>query len=432
MCRRRNAVAACAVVALVASLSTPAAHAQRVAIATAATGGPASTDLLDLVSGRTQHISDQPADQAFFTADGSVLVWHPSGATSRRATLIDAGVDVSLPANFAPMPVVHPSELAVFGFVTGAFVSSVGRLDAAGLSVFTPCGAQRNPTAFDVTPDGRRLLVPCLPSAVEPASVVEIDSHSGAVINETMLPSSQLPYGVAVTSPDEFLLASNTGGHVRIERRRRSDGQVLASRSQQVTTITFRGNIFTPNPRRRDRAAIGWCDSVTPNLSGSVCHIETLDAASLDVVALLQAAGPPYPAVSFTADGSQALVSALASASLVDVATGQPTIAASAPANGFIVAAWGAEPLVPVLAAPSVAASTVALSWTLPAGSAAVTGYRLEAGYAPGGTAVSIDLGPAPATSIPGVPPGRYYARLRAMNANGVSASSNEVVIDVP
>ncbi len=247
-----------------------------------------------------------------------------------------------------------------------------------------------------------------------------------------MLPGSHLPYGLAVTSPDEFLLASNTGGQVRIERRRRSDGQVLASRSQPLTTITFRGNIFTPNPRRRDRPAIGWCDSVTPNPSDWVCHIETLDAASLAVVAVLQAAGPPYPAVSFSADGSQALVSALASASLVDIATGQPAIAAAAPATGFIVAAWGAEPLTPSLASPSVAAGTVTLSWTLPTASAAVTGYRLEAGYASGTTAVSLDLGAAASVTIPGVPPGRYHVRIRAVNANGVSAPSNEVVIDVP
>lgn len=430
MCR--SALRAGLVALLCAAVLVAPAAAQRVAIATAAAGGPASTDLLDMVTGQTRRISDQPADIAFFTADGSVLIWHPSGATAWRATLVDASVDVSLPANFAPLPVVHPSELAVFGFVTGIFPTPVGRLDVAGLRQFTPCGLQRNATAFDVTPNGRHLLVPCLPSAVEPASVVEIDSRSGAVIHETILPTSHLPYGLAVTSSDEFVLASNDGGSVRVERRRRSDGQVLATRSQPVTTITFRGNMLTPNPRRRDRPAIGWCDSFTPNLSESVCHVESLDAASLGVVAVLQAAGPLYPAVSFTADGSRALVSGVASASLVDVATGRPVIAAAAPANGFVVAAWGAEPLAPVLAAPTVAVSTVALSWALPAESTAVTGYRLEAGYAPGTTAVSLDLAPTAGTSIPGVPPGRYYARLRAVNYNGVSAPSNEIVIDVP
>ncbi|MEZ5418679.1 MAG: hypothetical protein R2708_15250 [Vicinamibacterales bacterium] len=45
---------------------------------------------------------------------------------------------------------------------------------------------------------------------------------------------------------------------------------------------------------------------------------------------------------------------------------------------------------------------------------------------------MSLDLGAAAAVTILGVPPGRYYARLRAVNYNGVSAASNEVVIDVP
>ena len=33
---------------------------------------------------------------------------------------------------------------------------------------------------------------------------------------------------------------------------------------------------------------------------------------------------------------------------------------------------------------------------------------------------------------VPGVPPGRYYVRVQAVNALGASAPGNEVVIDVP
>ena len=83
--------------------------------------------------------------------------------------------------------------------------------------------------------------------------------------------------------------------------------------------------------------------------------------------------------------------------------------------------------------APVVTDKTVSLSWTLPEESTATTGYRLEAGTGPGLTnIVTADAGMAPAFAASGVPPGRYYVRIRALNGNGVSAPSNEVVVDVP
>jgi len=34
--------------------------------------------------------------------------------------------------------------------------------------------------------------------------------------------------------------------------------------------------------------------------------------------------------------------------------------------------------------------------------------------------------------TVPGVPPGRYYVRIRSVNGTGVGAPSNEAVVDVP
>jgi hypothetical protein len=115
-----------------------------------------------------------------------------------------------------------------------------------------------------------------------------------------------------------------------------------------------------------------------------------------------------------------------------DLATGVEIDSARGPASGQVTVAIGWPPLPPRLAPAAVANGAVSMMWTLPDASPQVTGYRLEAGYAPGTTAVSLDLGPSSGTSIPGVPAGRYYARIRAVNANGVSAPSNEIVIDVP
>lgn len=58
--------------------------------------------------------------------------------------------------------------------------------------------------------------------------------------------------------------------------------------------------------------------------------------------------------------------------------------------------------------------------------------YVLEAGSVPGASDLyQASIGPFNSISTP-APPGRYYVRVRARNANGTSAPSQEVVIDVP
>jgi 5-hydroxyisourate hydrolase-like protein (transthyretin family) len=76
------------------------------------------------------------------------------------------------------------------------------------------------------------------------------------------------------------------------------------------------------------------------------------------------------------------------------------------------------------------AGGTGVFTWT--AGSllnaGAATSYLLEAGFAPGTTAITLPIpGTAATFSVPGVPPGTYYVRVRAVNAHGTSGASNEV-----
>ena len=138
--------------------------------------------------------------------------------------------------------------------------------------------------------------------------------------------------------------------------------------------------------------------------------------------------------LTFSATGDRVLVSALRSAApLLEIYTGAVLQQAPAPAAGVIFAVWGAEPQAPVLAPPVVTGNAVSLTWTLPAESTAVTAYRLEAGSQPGlANILTSSLGPGGSFGAAGVPPGRYYVRVRAVNANGVSAPSNEVTVDVP
>jgi hypothetical protein len=87
-------------------------------------------------------------------------------------------------------------------------------------------------------------------------------------------------------------------------------------------------------------------------------------------------------------------------------------------------------------AAPSgltaqVAGSAVTLNWTPPPGG--VTDYVLEAGFSSGATHVSLSTGSAtPTLSVSSVPSGTYFVRVRARNAAGTSAASNEVIVVVP
>jgi hypothetical protein len=79
----------------------------------------------------------------------------------------------------------------------------------------------------------------------------------------------------------------------------------------------------------------------------------------------------------------------------------------------------------------SVVNNTVNLSWTAPATGGTVTSYLLEAGDAPSASNLAtFDTGnTATGFTAFAVPPGTYFVRVRARNAAGTSAASNEVVI---
>jgi lysophospholipase L1-like esterase len=90
-------------------------------------------------------------------------------------------------------------------------------------------------------------------------------------------------------------------------------------------------------------------------------------------------------------------------------------------------------PAAPLNLVGTVSGSRVALSWNVPfAGDAAVS-YVLEAGSASGrADLANFDTGvAAPAFTADNVPAGTYYVRVRGKNAVGVSAPSNELVLNV-
>jgi endonuclease/exonuclease/phosphatase family metal-dependent hydrolase len=104
--------------------------------------------------------------------------------------------------------------------------------------------------------------------------------------------------------------------------------------------------------------------------------------------------------------------------------------AATAMLVGALTAPLGAAPPSPTNLSATVDGSSVTLTWTAPP--AAVTGYRIEVGTAPGlSNAANALTGPATSLSTTGVAAGTYYVRIRAVAADGESGPSSEVAVVV-
>jgi photosystem II stability/assembly factor-like uncharacterized protein len=90
-----------------------------------------------------------------------------------------------------------------------------------------------------------------------------------------------------------------------------------------------------------------------------------------------------------------------------------------------------AVPGSPQMLTSSVSGSTVTLQWTTGAG-VAPTAYQIEAGSATGlSNLASFNTGSTAITFTAAAPRGTYFVRVRAVNACGVSAATNEVVVVV-
>lgn len=107
----------------------------------------------------------------------------------------------------------------------------------------------------------------------------------------------------------------------------------------------------------------------------------------------------------------------------------------SDPSNEITVIVGGTAnpPNAPQGLSASVSGSDVTLTWNAPVGGGTVSTYIIEAGSSPGASNLASFSTGSTATSFfaPGVGAGTYFVRVRASNAGGTSAPSNEVVIIV-
>ncbi len=106
----------------------------------------------------------------------------------------------------------------------------------------------------------------------------------------------------------------------------------------------------------------------------------------------------------------------------------------SPPSNEIAVTVNGAVPLpaAPTGLAATVTGNVVSLAWTPPTSGGTPSGYRLEAGYAPGLANAAVAPTTAPGLTATGVPAATYYVRVRAFNAAGLGPATPEVVVTVP
>jgi len=105
------------------------------------------------------------------------------------------------------------------------------------------------------------------------------------------------------------------------------------------------------------------------------------------------------------------------------------------PASNEVSITLGASvalPGTPLNLTASVSGATVSLAWAAPASGGAPASYVLEAGSAPG--LADIAVAPVAGTGIvvPGVPAGRYFVRVRAVNAAGSGPPTTDVAVVVP
>jgi hypothetical protein len=111
--------------------------------------------------------------------------------------------------------------------------------------------------------------------------------------------------------------------------------------------------------------------------------------------------------------------------------TGQELSRVPIGTDACLSVAFAAPPMPPVLSTPVVVPNqTATLSW---AGSPELTlGFSVEAGSAPGLSNLAfVPVMTGTTLTVPNVPPGTYYVRVRAWNYIGASVPSNEVVVEV-
>lgn len=403
------------VLTLVAALSSiPAtAHAQKVFVNQYDQALSANVaKLYDLATGQLEWTlpGDSDMSEALFTSDGrfALLSLHACQLCPPVVRVIDAvrGSFVDVPTSFSPR-MAHPRATSVFGTTAAG---TLARLDLRGLSEIGGCPPGTT-KGMDISGDGRLLFALCTSG-----NLAVLDAESGALLRTLTMGDGSFAANFDGTAL--VVLRPTPGG--AIELMDSTTGAVLAETVVPCSCIPF----IDAMSRDRRTVVVTASDYIFSFLSTSY----VLTTPSLTWGATL---GGRLRVSSISPDNSVAFSSysrpGYGSVQGHDLASG--AVMAVVPISATIAVSYA--PLAPT-AGVTVTGRRVDLSWTLPAASPAVTGYRLEVGSRHGGSDIAtVALGTQSALTVPAVPPGRYYVRVRAENASGQSVPSGEVVVDV-
>lgn len=367
-----------------------------------------------------------------FTSDGRYLVypWPAATPTSLRVQDVLTRGIVELPLRFRPVR-AHPQVPAVFGMLVDAsFGWTAARLDPTGLHVAAGCAAG-TARALDLSADGAVLVTLCTSG-----EVFVLDASSGAILRQVTGGASHEVLGLAAGVDASHVLVARAGptlarGIARIDTVSGATLGVAAFPAPECTAP----QLAASSPDRGRVLVTCWWSATPPGFPITI----TSSARLLDAVSLTWGAelGIPYVAVGvhFSPDGrtlyahSQDPARGYTALQVIDVDTGLRSVD---PAGWFSGMAVAFPPLAPDLSV-TVAGRRVDLAWQDAVRSPAATSHLLEIGSVSGAADIAVvALGAARALTVPAAPPGRYFVRVRGVNATGQGPQSPDVVVTVP
>ena len=404
-----------ATLSLLTAADAPA-DAQRVLLSASRDDMPASTSHIDLATGAVTPFSSDFTENSMVTSDGAFVLRLVSPDTRWRVRDMASGVEVLLPFEFTPVA-PHPRQQAVFGLAPGAVPA---RLDRSGLALWPVCGAAPA-SAMRVSLDGLRLFILCN------HQIVVVDTASGRPVRTLTVGAPLEVFGVVLGRDDSTLLV------LRVTHDVRELARVDAETGATIGTVAYAGPPLLESTLARDAFMGSECGIVGPNI---FCSLVVTDVDTMTVVRRFGSFASSNRLV-VSPDNRHAYLNSfetfLSRAMRLDFRTGAVIDGPVDLFRGRLTMGVAFPPLPPALDLPLLTGRSMNLTWTLPAPSPDVTGYILDVGSQPGAANLgSVALGRAPAFAGPAVPPGRYFVRVRAVNAVGTSGHSNEVLIDVP
>lgn len=365
-------------------------------------------------------------ESPYVTPDGRFVVWLRIGnrtlGRASRVALHDrqSGATGAVPVSpDSTILVGNPSRPEVYlGDRVGAYAlspSGTRRLQSSTCPLASP---------MHVSADGRRVLFYCYGDGVVLNHTFVVDVDTGALVSTTPVFSH-----VAALSRDgsEIYAVESVGSDRRLRR-------------YDVATLAITGDVQVPH---QDLVLAIHVDARLNRLLLAGGRLTVVSGATLDVLqiqTLLTGVNPGLLHSVLDDTGARLYVSqshyyaeigyTTYSYRVLDTDSFASVVGVEGPRGRFVPAPRPASPVLSAL----VSGASVQLSWVATSVAAATTRYVLEVGSAPGLNDIfaGLDAGMQTSFSANGVPPGRYYARVRAANYTGPSAPSNEVLVQVP